>query len=247
LLLQRWSNGWGYEYEDDEEQNVMSRGIVHSRVLQRVPHKGKILLDGAGEKPPQPGGQGTRIYSYIYIYIYIPQVQDGPVQCQSKKSKSQYDWRSVNQHVLMPSPLGIKVFHPNEFQSHIRRCTLKQHFLLPLGELHVMHAVQWSNFGTNSAFGLGPRKTMENLDRVGRSQDLLDANWLLASSPALNKWALTLSVLFYFSSAVFLFLSFFLWKHLQVVFTKMLCARHTRIAYIVFLYCYASPLPGKAC
>jgi hypothetical protein len=34
--------------------------------------------------------------------------------------------------------------------------------------------------------------TKENLDRVGRSQDLPNANWLLASSPALNPWALTL-------------------------------------------------------
>jgi hypothetical protein len=32
------------------------------------------------------------------------------------------------------------------------------------------------NLGTNSAFPLGPRKTTENLDRVGRSQDLPDAN-----------------------------------------------------------------------
>jgi hypothetical protein len=30
--------------------------------------------------------------------------------------------------------------------------------------------------GTNSAFALGPRKTTENLDQVGRSQDLPDAN-----------------------------------------------------------------------
>jgi hypothetical protein len=32
------------------------------------------------------------------------------------------------------------------------------------------------NLGTNSAFALGPRKPTENLDRVGRSQDLPDAN-----------------------------------------------------------------------
>jgi hypothetical protein len=31
------------------------------------------------------------------------------------------------------------------------------------------------NLGTNSAFALGPRKITENLDRVGWSQDLLDA------------------------------------------------------------------------
>jgi hypothetical protein len=32
------------------------------------------------------------------------------------------------------------------------------------------------NLGTNSAFALGRRKTTENLDRVGRSQDLPDAD-----------------------------------------------------------------------
>jgi hypothetical protein len=32
------------------------------------------------------------------------------------------------------------------------------------------------NLGTNLAFALGARKTMENLDRVGRSQDFPDAN-----------------------------------------------------------------------
>jgi hypothetical protein len=32
------------------------------------------------------------------------------------------------------------------------------------------------NLGTNSAFALGLRKTTENLDRVGRPQDLPDAN-----------------------------------------------------------------------
>jgi hypothetical protein len=32
------------------------------------------------------------------------------------------------------------------------------------------------NLGTNSAFALGSRKTTENLDGVGRSQDLPDAN-----------------------------------------------------------------------
>jgi hypothetical protein len=32
------------------------------------------------------------------------------------------------------------------------------------------------NLSTNSAFALGPRKTMENLDRVGQSQDLPDVN-----------------------------------------------------------------------
>jgi hypothetical protein len=43
----------------------------------------------------------------------------------------------------MPSPLGIKGFHPNEFQSNIRIGTVRRNlFMLPLGGLHVKHAVQ---------------------------------------------------------------------------------------------------------
>jgi hypothetical protein len=74
------------------------------------------------------------------------------------------------------------------------------------------------NLGTNSAFALGPRKSTENLDRVGWSQDLPDANWLLASSPALNPWALTLvplcAVVFSFHSFLTSFLTvivMFIW------------------------------------
>jgi hypothetical protein len=76
--------------------------------------------------------------------------------------------------------------------------------MLPLGELHVKHALTW-NWGTNSEFALGPRKTMENLDRVGRSQDLPGADWFLVSSPALNTRALILV----FICAVYLIFSFF--------------------------------------
>jgi hypothetical protein len=69
-----------------------------------------------------------------------------------------------------------------------------------------MLSATW-NLGTNSAFAMGPRKTTENLDRVGRSQDLPDANWLLASSPALNTRALTLvpicAFFFFFSLNAF--------------------------------------------
>jgi hypothetical protein len=64
--------------------------------------------------------------------------------------------------------------------------------MLPMGGLHVKHAVQRGILGTSSAFALGSRKTTENLDRVGRSQDLPDTNWLLASSPALNTRTLKL-------------------------------------------------------
>jgi hypothetical protein len=37
------------------------------------------------------------------------------------------------------------------------------------------YSATW-NFGTNSAFALGSRKTTEKLDRVGRSQDIPDAD-----------------------------------------------------------------------
>jgi hypothetical protein len=63
--------------------------------------------------------------------------------------------------------------------------------ILPLGGLHVKQAMRRGNFGINSASDLGSRKTTENLDRVGRSQDLPDANWLPASSPVLNTRTLT--------------------------------------------------------
>jgi hypothetical protein len=39
---------------------------------------------------------------------------------------------------------------------------------LPMGELHVNHAVQGGIVATNSAFAPGSRKTTENLHRVGR-------------------------------------------------------------------------------
>jgi hypothetical protein len=42
------------------------------------------------------------------------------------------------------------------------------------------------NLGTKSVLILGPKKTTENLDQVGTSQDVPDANSLLASSPELN-------------------------------------------------------------
>jgi hypothetical protein len=52
--------------------------------------------------PPLPGGAGPRVYSL--------QEQDRPVQNQSQmsKSKPRHDGRSVNQYVLLPSPLGVK-------------------------------------------------------------------------------------------------------------------------------------------
>jgi hypothetical protein len=41
--------------------------------------------------------------------------------------------------------------------------TLRRILTLPVGGLHVKHAVQRGILDTNSAFALGPRKTTENL------------------------------------------------------------------------------------
>jgi hypothetical protein len=110
---------------------------------------------------------------------------------------------------------ALKGFHPNEFQSDIRRGTKRRNFLCYHWE-HYMWSMQCNvDFGYQLVFAMGLRKTTENLDHVGRSQDLSDANWLLASSPALNTRALTLVPI----CAVFFFS--FLWKHLQVAFTKI--------------------------
>jgi hypothetical protein len=60
--------------------------------------------------------------------------------------------------------------------------------MLPLGGLH--GSIQCNvEFGYQLSICSG---TKENSDRVGRSQDLPDTNWLLASSPALNTRAITL-------------------------------------------------------
>ena len=45
------------------------------------------------------------------------------------------------------------------------------------------------NVGINCEFCLGQKVPMGNLNRVGCSQDLLEAYWLLTSSPASRHWA----------------------------------------------------------
>jgi hypothetical protein len=57
--------------------------------------------------------------------------------------------------------------------------------MLSLGGLHAKHAIQ-------RGIWVPTQHLLWDLDRVGRSQDLLNANWLLASSQALNMQVLTL-------------------------------------------------------
>jgi hypothetical protein len=65
---------------------------------------------------------------------------------------------NINQYVLVPSSLGIKGFHPNEFQSNIRIGTLRRNFLmLPLVGLHVKHAALGPTLLSNGYRGIkGP-------------------------------------------------------------------------------------------
>jgi hypothetical protein len=72
------------------------------------------------------------------------------------------------------------------WEGHVRA-----NFLLPLGGLHVKHAVR-RGIWVPTQHLLWPRKTSESLDRARRSKDLPDAIWLLASSQALNTRTLTL-------------------------------------------------------
>jgi hypothetical protein len=114
------------------------------------------------------------------------------------------------------------------------------------------------NLGTNSV--LGPRKTTTNLNWVGWSQDLPDANWLLASSPALTQRALTLvpicivayfffflfPFLFLFSTSCFLQLflcAYDFGKH-QTVYTT--CGRNKRIYEQICIQIYISYMMKEA-
>jgi hypothetical protein len=96
----------------------------------------------------------------------------------------------------------------SEIWSNIARAILGRNFGVTIWRAAWEACSATWNLGTNSAFALGSRKTTENLDRVGRSQDLPDANWLLASSPTLNTRSLT-SVLSRY---------FFIFKNLHVHF-----------------------------
>jgi hypothetical protein len=59
--------------------------------------------------------------------------------------------------------MTLEGLHYSEIRSNIGRATCEA------------SRATW-DLGNNSAFALGPRKTTQNLDRVGRSQDLPDAN-----------------------------------------------------------------------
>jgi hypothetical protein len=78
--------------------------------------------------------------------------------------------------------------------------------MLPLGGLHVKHAMQRGIWVPTQHLLWDEGKTTENLYWGGRSQDLPDANWLLAISPALNTRAPTLVpiwAIFFFPLKIF--------------------------------------------
>jgi hypothetical protein len=77
----------------------------------------------------------------------------------------------------LPSRRGKAAFKLNVNRNRsVKGCIKAKYLKLLLGGLHVKPAER-------SGICSGPRKTTENLDRVGRWQDLSDPNCLLASSP----------------------------------------------------------------
>jgi hypothetical protein len=90
----------------------------------------------------------------------------------------------------------VAVIHIANINSHlfygVRVAALDWNCVVTIGRaVYEAYRATW-NSGANSAFALGPRKTMVNRDPVGRSHDLLDAHWLLTKSLKLNTRAQTL-------------------------------------------------------
>jgi hypothetical protein len=95
----------------------------------------------------------------------------------SPNSKSRYGRRSVNQYVLVPSQRGFRGAPSARITIRHQEEYIKAKFLmLPLGGLHAKHAVQRGIWAPTQHLLWDQGKTTENLARVGRSQDLLDAN-----------------------------------------------------------------------
>jgi hypothetical protein len=61
------------------------------------------------------------------------------------------------------------------FLFNMWRAILGQKFGVGIGRSACEACNATRNFGTNSAFVLGPMKTKEKLDRIGRSQDIPNA------------------------------------------------------------------------
>jgi hypothetical protein len=66
--------------------------------------------------------------------------------------------------------------HYSKVGTQIGRDILGRNFDVTIGRAACEAFSTTWNLGTNSAFALGSRKTTENLDRVGWSQGLPDAN-----------------------------------------------------------------------
>jgi hypothetical protein len=113
--------------------------------------------------------------------------------------------------------MALEGLHCGEILTNIGRAILGQTFDVN-NERAACEArsAAW-NLVTNWAFALASRKTTENLDRIGRSQDLLDAEWLLASSPAFKYVNPNISpcicAVALFEKNVFVFVSTYFYVH----------------------------------
>jgi hypothetical protein len=72
--------------------------------------------------------------------------------------------------------MTLKGLHYGKILANIGRAILGRTFDVTDGRAACEACSATWNLGTNSASALGSSKTTENLARVGRSQDLLDAD-----------------------------------------------------------------------
>jgi hypothetical protein len=86
----------------------------------------------------------------------------------------------------------LERLHYSGILTNIRRAILERNFDVTNGRAACEAGSATRNLVSNSAFALRARKPTESLDRIGRSQELPDANRLLSNSPALNTRNLTL-------------------------------------------------------
>jgi hypothetical protein len=194
-------------------------GVPGSRIYIPQEQGGPVIPEGTGfplrrllrlaglrwrysNPPPTWGGQVP-----VYISFRNRMVQSKVKSNAKAKSQSHIttDSQSISTSwCLVHSELeGSIRMNFNPTSGLIHYCEI---FYVTIGRAACEACSATWNLGTNSAFALWPRKTTEKLDRVGWSQDLPDANWLLASSQALNTRVLFLVPIFVVFS---FFLSFF--------------------------------------
>jgi hypothetical protein len=159
FLSKYWSEICGVITQWSESSGTRNHTLLsHLRLPQPGGPGPRIYIAQEQGGPVIPPGTGFPLNRLLRLAPYHSQGYGGGIitlpvyisfrnrMVQSKvKVKSRSHITTEGQSINMSWCLvhsALKGFHPNEFQSDIRRSTLKRNFLLPLGGLHVKHAVQ---------------------------------------------------------------------------------------------------------